>query len=260
LLGSLVAGAVHDLWTADQILAGYWRVPFIIGGLFGLLALWLRQYLHETPVFKELQQRRALEAGMPIGRVLGSHRVSVVQSLIFSWLLTAGIVIVILMTPTLAQKAGGIPAPEAHHANSWATLSLAISCVLHGMAADRFGARKVMIAGAALMFITSMVLFHTITGAQEYFTLAYVLAAASVGVVGVVPVLMVRAFPAPIRYSGLSFAYNVAYALSGGLTPLLVALWLRSNPHAPAYYIGVVALITVLTLARAPRMILATES
>jgi hypothetical protein len=64
-----------------------------------------------------------------------------------------------------------------------------------------------------------------------------------------VPVLMVRAFPAAIRYSGLSFSYNVAYALSGGLTPLVVALWLRSNPHAPAYYIGVVALVTVLTLA-----------
>ena len=250
LLGSLVAGAVHDLWTAEQILAGYWRVPFIVGGLFGLLALWLRQYLHETPVFKELQQRRALEAGMPIGRVLRSHRGSVAQSLVFSWLLTAGIVIVILMTPTLAQKAGGIPAPQALHANSWATLSLAISCVLHGLAADRFGARKVMVAGAVSMFVTSLVLFHVITGAQEYFTIAYVLAAASVGVVGVVPVLMVRAFPAAIRYSGLSFSYNVAYALSGGLTPLVVALWLRSNPHAPAYYIGAVALVTVLTLAK----------
>jgi hypothetical protein len=97
------------------------------------------------------------------------------------------------------------------------------------------------------------VLFHVITDAPEHFTAAYVVAGACVGVVGVVPVLMVRAFPPAIRYSGISFSYNVAYALSGGLTPLIVTLWLRSNPHAPAYYIGVVALVTALTLI-APAM------
>ncbi len=249
LLGSLVAGAVHALWTPEQVLGGYWRVPFILGGLFGLLALWLRRYLHETPVFKELQQRRALVSGLPIGRVLAGHRASVVRSMVFSWLLTAGIVIVILMTPTLAQTAGGIPAAQALHANSWATLGLAVSCILFGLAADRFGVRRVVIAGAALMFASAVLLFRVMTDAPEYFTAAYVLAGTGVGVVGVVPVLLVTAFPAAIRYSGISFSYNVAYALSGGLTPLIVTLWMRSNPHAPAYYIGAVALVAVLAVA-----------
>jgi MFS family permease len=249
LLGSMVAGAVHASWTPEQVLGGAWRVPFILGGLFGLLALWLRRYLHETPVFKELQQRRALVSGLPIGQVLAGHRASVVRSMVFSWLLTAGIVIVILMTPTLAQTAGGIPAAKALHANSWATLGLAISCVLYGWAADRFGVRKVIIVGATLMFLSALLLFHVVTGAPEHFTAAYVLAGTCVGVVGAVPVLLVRAFPAAIRYSGVSFSYNVAYAISGGLTPLIVTLWLRSHPHAPAYYIGVIALIAVLTVA-----------
>jgi MFS family permease len=252
LMGSLVAGAVHAIWTTQQVLDGYWRVPFILGGLFGLLALWLRRYLHETPVFKELQQRRALVSGLPIGNVLAGHRASVVRSMVFSWLLTAGIVIVILMTPTLAQTVGGIPAAQALHANSWATLGLAISCVLYGLAADRFGVRKVMIAGAALMFVSALLLFRVMSGAPEYFTAAYVLAGTCVGVVGVVPVLLVRAFPAAIRYSGISFSYNVAYAISGGLTPLIVTLWMRSHPHAPAYYIGLVALVATLALASQP--------
>ncbi len=248
LLGSLVAGAVHALWTTEQVLGGYWRVPFILGGLFGLLALWLRRYLHETPVFKELQQRRALAQGLPIGRVLAGHRASLLRSIVFSWLLTAGIVIVILMTPTLAQTAGGIPAATALHANSWATLGLAISCILYGFAADRFGVRKVTIVGALLMFAAALLLFQVVTKAPEHFTAAYVLAGTCVGVVGIVPVWLVRAFPAAIRYSGVSFSYNVAYAISGGLTPLIVTLWLRSHPHAPAYYVGVVALVAVLAV------------
>jgi MFS family permease len=255
LLGSLVAGAVHSMWTKEQVLEGYWRVPFILGGLFGLLALWLRQYLHETPVFKELQQRRALVSGLPIRHVLAGHRATVVRSMVLSWFLTAGIVIVILMTPTLAQTAGGIPAAKALHANSWATLGFAISCVLYGWAADRFGIRKVLVAGAALMSLSALLLFYVMTGASEHFTAVYIVAGTCVGVVGIVPVLPLRSFPAAIRYSGLSFSYNVAYALSGGLTPLIVTLWMRSNPHAPAYYIGVVsvlAALAVVTWAMAP--------
>jgi MFS family permease len=248
LLGSLVAGAVHTFWTKEQVLGGYWRVPFILGGLFGLLALWLRRYLHETPVFKELQQRRALVSGLPIGRVLAGHRPTVARSMVLSWFLTAGIVIVILMTPTLAQTSAGIPAATALHANSWATLGFAISCVLYGWAADRFGVRSVLIAGAVVMFASALLLFYVMTGAPEHFTAAYVVAGTSVGVVGIVPVLPLRSFPAEIRYSGLSFSYNVAYALSGGLTPLIVTLWMRSNPHAPAYYIGVISLLAVLTV------------
>eukprot|EP01034_Spumella_vulgaris_P021527 gene21527-27562_t len=45
-----------------------------------------------------------------------------------------------------------------------------------------------------------------------------------VGVVGVVPYVMVKAFPPVVRFSGLSFSYNVAYAVFGGLTPLVVSL------------------------------------
>lgn len=249
LLGSLVAGAIHSTWTREQVLDLYWRVPFVLGGVFGLLALWLRRYLHETPVFKELQQRRALVSGLPIGHVLAGHRGTVARSMVLSWFLTAGVVIVILMTPTLAQTAAGIPAVKALHANSWATLGFAIGCVAYGWAADRFGVRKMLVVGAVLMFVSSLLLFQAMTGAAEHFTAAYIVAGTSVGVIGIVPVLPLQSFPAAIRYSGLSFSYNVAYALSGGLTPLIVTLWMRSNPQAPAYYIGVVAALAVLTVA-----------
>jgi MFS family permease len=252
LLGSLMANAVHAFWTPDEVLAGYWRLPFIIGGVFGLFALWLRRYLHETPVFKEMQRRRSLVAGLPIRQVLDDHRASVVRSMIFSWLLTAGIVIVILMTPTLAQTAYGIPVEQALRANSFATLGLSFGCILFGMAADRFGAPRVVLWGSLAMLGCTLILFQTLAHAPEYFMPAYILAGVSVGVVGVVPAIMVRAFPPPIRFSGISFSYNVAYALSGGLTPLIVTMWMQSNVGAAAYYVGVVALIAAVTAARMP--------
>ena len=51
-----------------------WRVPFIIGGLFGLLAVWLRRYLEETPVFRELHAAQRLAGEMPLKKVVREHK------------------------------------------------------------------------------------------------------------------------------------------------------------------------------------------
>ena len=80
--------------TKDEVLAWAWRIPFVLGGVFGLLAVWLRRYLAETPVFEELRRRRALVEGLPLRRVLAGHRREVVTSMGLTWMLTAGIVVV----------------------------------------------------------------------------------------------------------------------------------------------------------------------
>lgn len=59
-----------------------------------------------------------------------------------------------------------------------------------------------------------------------------------VGIVGAVPYVMVKAFPPVVRFSGLSFSYNLAYAIFGGLTPMVVTALLKFSPMAPAYYVS----------------------
>lgn len=243
LLGSLMATTVNSVWTAQEIAAGIWRLPFIVGGVFGLCALWLRRYLHETPVFEELRQRRALVEGLPIRQVLSGHGKAIVRSMLLTWLLTAGIVVVILMTPTLAQTIYKLPAQQALIANGLATLCLSIGCVLFGAAADRFGADRTIAVGSVLMLISAPLLYWTLSYAPAYFTVAYMLAGFCVGTVGAVPAALVTAFPAAIRFSGVSFSYNMAYAIAGGFTPLIVTIWARASNHAPAYYVGLVAFI-----------------
>jgi VIT1/CCC1 family predicted Fe2+/Mn2+ transporter len=75
-------------------------------------------------------------------------------------------------------------------------------------------------------------------------------------VIGAIPFVMVRAFPAAVRFSGISFSYNVAYAIFGGLTPIVVSLMMKSNPMAPALYVGalcVVGAVTTLFIKKAPQ-------
>jgi len=66
LLGALIAAAINTHYNAAQISEFAWRMPFLIGGVFGALAALLRRWLHETPVFTELQKRKSLAAEMPL--------------------------------------------------------------------------------------------------------------------------------------------------------------------------------------------------
>ena len=237
LLGSLVAMLINRLYTPAQVLDFAWRLPFLAGGVFGFLAVYLRRWLAETPVFEQLRQRRALVEGLPLKAVLRGHGTAMGVSMLLTWVLTAAILVVILMTPTLLPKLFRIPPALALEANSLATLSLTVGCVLFGLAVDRHGAARALAVGSVALPVTTLLLYRGASERPELLIPLYVLAGLGAGVVGVVPTVMVRAFPAPVRFSGLSFSYNMAYALFGGLTPLLVTFLIQSSPFAPAYYV-----------------------
>jgi MFS family permease len=245
LLGSLVAAAVTRNYSPADLLAEGWRVPFILGGVFGLVAVWLRQYLHETPVFKELQARQQLAAELPLKTVVREHRPAVVLTMLLTWLLSAAIVVMILMTPTLVQKLYAISAATALQANSIATLFLSLGCIVFGALADRLGAGRVLAVGCVGLGMTSWLFYRQMGIAPEHIYSMYALCGFFVGVIGVVPGVAVQTFPAAVRFSGLSFSYNVAYAVFGGLTPVLVSVLLRYDALAPAHYVVALSLVGV---------------
>ncbi|HEY6894372.1 MAG TPA: MFS transporter, partial [Rhodanobacteraceae bacterium] len=73
LIGSLIATWVNKSWSAADVQAYAWRIPFLIGGVFGFFAVFLRRLLAETPVFEEMRRRRALVEGLPLRVVLAGH-------------------------------------------------------------------------------------------------------------------------------------------------------------------------------------------
>ncbi len=62
---------------------------------------------------------------------------------------------------------------------------------------------------------------------------------------GGVPFVMVHAFPAPVRFSGISFSYNISYAIFGGLTPMVVTLLMKVTPMAPSWYVLALSLMGI---------------
>lgn len=237
LLGSLIATAVNKNLTPAEVSEWGWRVPFLLGGIFGIVAMYLRRWLHETPVFAEMQANKALAEELPLKTVLRSHKGSVVISMLLTWLLSAGIVVVILMTPTYLQKVHGISPADALTANSLAILALTLGCIVYGRLIDALGSGPTFMLGSLLLAGSSYAFYHGLVAGTEQLVPLYMLAGFAVGIVGAVPYVMVNAFPAVVRFSGLSFSYNVAYAIFGGLTPMLVTLWMKNDVQAPSHYV-----------------------
>jgi MFS family permease len=245
LLGSLIATIINSVFAPETIADWAWRIPFFLGGIFGLLAVWLRRWLRETPIFTEMKQSRALAPELPLKTVLRDHMHGVIVSALLTWILSAGIVVTTLMTATFLQRLYGYTAQESLAATSFGTLFLIFGTAAAGAIVDRVGSGRFFTV-AGIVFGAATWAFYSF--ASVSLTVVFVLYAVmglAVGMVGAVPYVMVRAFPARVRFSGLSFSYNVAYAIFGGLTPIAVTSMLPFNPMAHAWYLLFIAALTV---------------
>ena len=254
LLGSLMATAINTAYTPAEVADWAWRIPFITGGIFGLLAMYLRRWLHETPVFEAMRARIGEESReMPLKAVLRGQGGGVIVSMLVTWMLTAAIVVVILMTPALFQRLHNLSPATTLEANVAATFTLTVMAVVVGALLDRFGTLRVGMIGSLALIAATYALYYGVEANPANLLPLYALAGATVGIITVVPYVMVNAFPAATRFTGVSFSYNVAYAVFGGITPLLVSVMMAANRHAAAHYVAAVVVIGMGALMWAAR-------
>lgn len=253
LLGSLMATCLSRVFSHTQIIAGAWRIPFLIGGIFGFIAMWLRRWLKETPVFEEMRNRARLSRELPLGIVLKGHGRAVVTSILSTWMLTAAIVVVILMTPSLLPKLFGIASDQAQIANLVATAALCVSTIVIGAATDRLGVGRVAVPILLLLIASAYGLYLGAEVMPVALLPLYAMAGFGAGGVVLTPIMMIHAFPTSIRFSGVSFSYNFAYALFGGLTPLLVSWLTHLDRIGPAHYVAAVTFVGLGATLMAPK-------
>lgn len=242
-LGSIIGVWLNTHYSAAEIHDWAWRIPFLLGGVFGLVSVYLRRFLEETPIFKAMAARRQKGGEMPLKTTLREHRQALLLVALMTWVLSTGVVVVVLMTPGYLQKVHHIAPALALEANAVATVTLTLGCVFWGWFSDRFGTRWAMLLGWLGMAVSGYLFYLGLPGSAASLVASYALVGFFVGAISLLPVVGVRAFPAPVRFSGLSFAYNAAYAVFGGLTPMLVTLWLKADTMAPAHYVAAMGLL-----------------
>ena len=245
-LGSIIGVWLNSTYSAGEIHDWAWRIPFILGGVFGLVSVYLRKFLHETPIFQELQARKQADRELPLKTILRDHREASVVVALMTWILSTAVVVVVLMTPGYLQKVFHIAPALALKANAVATVTLTMGCVFWGWLSDKWGTRTAMVLGWGGMAATAYLFYLNLPGTEASLVCAYAAVGFFVGAISLLPVVGVRAFPPEVRFTGLSFAYNMAYAVFGGLTPILISVWQQVDVMAPAHYVAAMGVLGVL--------------
>ncbi|WP_297831673.1 MFS transporter [Pseudomonas sp.] len=249
LLGALVATWLSRVYSPEQILDFAWRIPFLLGGVFGVVGVWLRRWLSETPVFMALQAQRDALGEFPLRAVLREHRQALLPAVLLTCVLTSAVVVLVVITPTVMQQRFGMSASHTFALSAVGIVFLNIGCVLAGMLVDRLGAWRGVIVYSLLLPLGVGVLYASLINDWLSPGLAYAIAGLACGIVGVVPSVMVGLFPAHIRVSGISFTYNIAYALWASTTPLMLIALMPWSPWVCVVYCTVMGGVGLATAA-----------
>jgi len=252
LLAPMVLLILQYFLTPGQLSDWGWRVPFFLGTVCALLALWFRRGLEETSSF-EAVRRRATR--VETWKLMAQHP----RELAIVVGLTMGGTIGFYTFSTYAQKflvnTSGFSKDTA---SQIAAASLAVFMVLQpimGWLSDCVGRRPLLIAFAAIGAVTTIPLLTSI-GATHNPTLAFILVTAALANVSaytsIGAVFKAELFPAEIRALGVGLPYAIVVSLFGG-TAEYAALWLKQAGHESWFYWYVsacmgIALITALSM------------
>lgn len=250
LLGSIVAIIIQTNFSTTAIKEYAWRIPFIIGGVFGFISVYLRRFLGKTPIFKEMAAKHTLAKELPVLTVIRDHKLACLITAILTWTLSSTVVVTILMTPTIVlEKTYAIDRTLSLQANCAGTLMLTLGCIFWGWANDKIGSRFTLSLAWGGLIITSYYFYSCLTPNISSNTLIanYSLMGFFAGATSTMPIVATRAFPPAIRFTGLSFAYNLAYAIFGGVMPMITGAWLAYSPMAPAHYVSCTAIFAIMT-------------
>ncbi|MFV0481510.1 MAG: MFS transporter [Campylobacteraceae bacterium] len=236
-LGFLAIIILNKIFTPDEVLHGAWRILFILGGLFGVISVFLRRYLSETPIFQEMAERKELSKEVPVITVIKKHRLACFVVGFLTWTLSTTVMVAILITPTLIlQKLYGLNAIDAGITGLILAGCLTLGCVIFGFLEDKLQTRATALIAYIGLIISSFWFYSSLFYSPSIDTIHINAAILGIftGSIVLTPIIGTRAFPPIIRYSGLSFSYNLAYAIFSFITPMFTIF--LTTKYFPAFY------------------------
>ncbi|MGW6975732.1 glycine betaine/L-proline transporter ProP [Streptomyces sp. NPDC054952] len=255
--------ALYALLDDPQMDAWGWRIPFLVAGPLGLVGLYLRLRLDETPAFRKLEggKVRATEAADRVETIAKGDLAQIFRQYWPTLILCVCLVgaysitdyMLLSYMPTYLSDELGYS--ETHGLliliGVMIFLMLLISQV--GKLSDRFGRKPLLMAGMVGFFVLSLPSFLLIRqGGIPAITLGMLMLGLSlVCLLGTMSSALPALFPTHVRYGSLSVAYNLSASIFGGTTPLLITAlisWSGTN-LMPAYYAMAAGLVGIIAVA-----------
>ncbi|MGO4443983.1 MFS transporter [Mycobacterium sp. 2YAF39] len=254
LLGSLTVTGLETLLSESAMSSYGWRIPFLIAGVLGVVGLYIRLKLGDTPEFETLRDEGEVSSS-PLKEALTTSWRPILQIAGLVVIHNVGFYVVFTYLPTYFTKTLEFTKTNAFVSITIASIVAMILIPPLGALSDRIGRKPLLIAGAVGFVIFAYPLFMLLNAGSLAAAIAAHAGLAAIESVFVSASLAAGAelFATRVRSSGYSIGYNVSVAIFGGTAPY-VATWLvaqTGNELAPAYYViaaAIISLATVMTM------------
>jgi MFS transporter, MHS family, proline/betaine transporter len=240
VVGTLIAVLVGIIITYTFGDSDYgWRYGFVLGGIMGFTGIYLRKYTGETPAFQQVQRYTATKE-FPMLNVFAKkwRKLGVVICLSGATASIAYTIRAYLNTFFLQYK--GFSASNSLFFTALCLVLFVLSLPLFGLLSDKVGHDKALKGACLALLIFSLPAFHLLTSSNDILLFLGLLVLALLAAAMSAPAYTyaVYNFSPILRYSGISFSWNVGSALFSGTTPAIAAyLAKKVSLEAPAFYI-----------------------
>ncbi|MBV9882717.1 MAG: MHS family MFS transporter [Sphingomonadaceae bacterium] len=243
------------LMTDRQFLEWGWRIPFLLSIVLVGLGLWVRLKLSETPAFAAMLAQGPPPA-IPFGELIRGHLLVTLGGTFGAVACFAVYYVATAFALGYGTTTLGIDRQTFLLLQLGSICFMALGIVLAGRWSDRSSAGRVLIWGCVAAIAAGLLL----APALQSRSLGAIFAALSFAlfvmgfVYGPLGAWLPSLFPARVRYTGVSVAFNIAGVLGGALTPI-AAVWLAANggPWGVGLYLAgasAISLIALLVLGR----------
>lgn len=269
-IGLLAGSTLATLMTANMnssAMVGWgWRVPFLLAGPLGLIVLYIRTKLSDSPVYQSmndaLESKSAASAdgqvvsksGMfaPLAELFHNHLKALIISFGACVLNAVGFYTVLTYLPTYLSDTVGMDATQSGTITTICLVAYVFMVFGMGHISDKFGRKKVLI-GACVAFIVLTVPAFLILNTSQFWPVLLVelaMCATLTANDGTLSSYLTETFPTSVRFTGFAFSFNLANAIFGGTASFIATglIALTGSSIAPAWYMVGVAAIALVAM------------
>jgi MHS family proline/betaine transporter-like MFS transporter len=249
LLGSGIAALLTSWWGPDVMNDWGWRVPFLLGGLFGPIGLWLRRAVDETPPYREVAAEGESVAAPH------SNAAMAAQAFGFTVLWTVSFYVFLTYMPTFTRTQLHLSASQSLWATVASLVALVILVPLMGAWSDRIGRKPLLLASCLLCFVLPIPAFGLLVANLGFAVVVLVQISFAFAISlfsGPGPAAIAEIFPTRGRSTWMSSSYALAVAIFGGFAPFIAQAlidWTGSK-MAPTAYVMAAAFISFVVIVR----------
>lgn len=198
-----------------------WRTGFIIGGLLGFIGYYIRRNLHETPQFKNIDQQKRHSFSSLISTYGLNLFAGICMVVIVAF---GGVMLTLYIHKFVEGVLTGYNSGQISLILTPSVFILTCFSFIYGYFSDKFGIAKMFKLGTILVMLGSFPAFYFMSCFGSVISVVI----SSIGIMLCYALvactfifLLCDLFPTDVRLSGVGLSYNLAFAIVGGVAPLV---------------------------------------